>query len=198
MEFEVSEYFYKKSLWLKIWEVIEGFLMLFRLPFAYGKHILDKLKGIEEPKPREQDVWENHIAFETYAIESLAIGNKELKWLFESDVLDFPNWEDWDDPFRPLLKIRAQPEIEKLNRAYFDEIELKTEQGIYLIRINEKGKGMTLCLLPFNKPELIEILQLKPLSWTFRISESGTLELLGFGSKGKHRLELKPITTNPI
>ena len=194
MEFEVTENFYKYSLWLKIWEVIRGFLLLFYVPIAYGKHFFDKLRGIEEPEPREQNVWENHIKFEAYAIESLALGSEDSTRLLESEILDFPDWKDWDDPFRFLLRFRSQPEIEELNNAFFDEIDLKTEQGIYLIRVNEKGKGMTLCLLPSNKPELVEIVQLKPLSWIFNTTESGTLELIGFANKGKHRKEIKLTT----
>jgi hypothetical protein len=117
--------------------------------------------------------------------------------LLESETLDFPDWKDWDDPFRFLLKFRSQPEIEALNNTFFDEIDLKTELGIYLIRVNKKGKGMTLCLLPSNKPELIEIAKLKPLSWIMNTIESGTIELLGFADKGKLRTEVKLTTTQP-
>jgi hypothetical protein len=140
MEFEVTENFYKYSPWLKIWEVIRGLLMLFYVPIAYGKHLFDKIRGIEEPNPREQNVWQNHIEFDTYALESLALSNEESMQLLESETLDFPDWKDWDDPFRFLLKFRSQPEIEALNNTFFDEIDLKTELGIYLIRVNKKGK----------------------------------------------------------
>jgi hypothetical protein len=197
MEFEVTENFYKYSPWLKIWEVIRGLLMLFYVPIAYGKHLFDKIRGIEEPNPREQNVWQNHIEFDTYALESLALSNEESMQLLESETLDFPDWKDWDDPFRFLLKFRSQPEIEALNNTFFDEIDLKTELGIYLIRVNKKGKGMTLCLLPSNKPELIEIAKLKPLSWIMNTIESGTIELLGFADKGKLRTEVKLTTTQP-
>ena len=180
MEFEVTENFYKYRPWLKIWEVIRGFFMLFYIPIAYGKHLFDKIRGIGEPEPREQNIWQDHIEFDTYTLESLALGNEESMQLLESGTLDFPDWKDWDDPFRFLLKFRSQPEIEALNHAFFDEIDLKTELGIYIIRLNEKGKGMTLCLLPSNKPELVEIAELKPLSWTMSAKESGTIELFGF------------------
>jgi hypothetical protein len=197
MEFEVTEDFYKYSPWLKIWEVIKGFLMLFYVPVAYGKHLFDKLRGIEEPEPREQNIWQNYIEFDTYALESLALGNEVSMHLLESGALDFPDRKDWDDPFRFLLKFRSQPEIEALNNAFFDEIDLKTELGIYLIRVNEKGQGMTLCLLPSNTPELIEIVKLKPLSWIMTEMESGTIELIGFADKGKLRTEVKLTTTKP-
>ncbi len=195
MQFEITENFYRYSPWSKAWEVIRGLLTIFYIPIAYGKHLFDKLRGIEEPHPREQDVWQHHIEFETYAIESLALGIEETTRLLESEALDFPNWKDWDDPFRFLLKFRSQPEIEELNYAFFDQIDLKTELGVYLVRIDEKGKGMTLCFLPSNEPELVEIVKLQPLCWSLSVTESGLIELLGFADKGKYKKEVRLTTT---
>ena len=155
MQFEITEKFYKYSPWLKVWEVIRGFLTIFYLPIAFGIHLFDKLRCVKEPESREQNIWQDHIEFDAYGLESLALGNEELTQLLESKTLDFPDWKGWDAPYRFLLKFRSRPEIEELNNAFFDEIDLKTELGIYLIRVNEKGKGMTLCLLPSNKPELV-------------------------------------------
>ena len=194
MQFEITENFYKYSPWLKIWEVIRGFLTIFYLPIAYGKHLIDKVRRIEEPEPREQNVWQNHIEFSTYKVESLALSNEETTQLLESESLDFPDWKDWDDPFRFLLIFRSYPEIEELNDTFFDEIDLMTEQGIYLIRVNKKDEGMTLCLLPSNEPTLIEIVKLKPLCWSINATESGTIELIGFANKGKHQIDIKLTT----
>lgn len=178
-----------------MWEIIRGILMIFYLPFAYGKHLFDKLRNVKEREPREHNIWQNYVKFDTYTLELLVLGDEESIELLESKTLDFPNWKDWGDPFRSLIKYRSQPEIEELNKAVFDEIDLKTKLGIYLIRINEKGKGMTLCLLPSNKPEIIDIVELKPLSWNMGITKSGTIELLGFADKGQYKMNIKPTTT---
>jgi len=191
MQFEVTERFYRYSPWLKIWELIRGFLVIFYLPIAYGKHLVDKVRGIKKPEPREQCIWQHHVEFDTYLLQSLALGDEESTQLLNSDTLDFPSWRDWDDPFRFLLKFRSQPEIKELNNAFFDDIDLKTELGIYLIRINEKGKGMTLCLLLSKKPELIEIVQLKPLSWNISTKDWRTILLWGFGDEGKYEKEIR-------
>jgi hypothetical protein len=196
MQFEINEKFYRYSPWLKLWEVIRGILNLFYIPVAYARHLIDKIRGIEEPRPRQQNVWLNHVKHNTYKIESLALSDEESTKLMESETLDFPYWKDWDDPFRLLLSFRAQPEIKELENALFDEIDLNTELGTFLIRINKKGEGMTLCLLPSDAPTLIEVVRLKSLSWVMNEEEDGTINLLGFAEKGKHQMGLKLITPN--
>ena len=166
--------------------------MIFYVPVAYGRHLFNKWSGTAAPKAREQNIWRTHIEFEAYQLESMALGNKEFDQLLETEALDFPGWKDLDDPFRHLLNFRSQPDIEGLQNTFFDEVDLKTALGIYLIRINEKGKGMTLCLLPSNKPELVEVIELKPLSWHISMTGSGAITLLGFSDKGRYEKEIKP------
>jgi hypothetical protein len=79
MEFQITEEFFKYNPWLKVWEVIRGILTLFYIPFAYGKHLVDKIRGIKEPKVREQNVWQEHAQYGTFKLHSLAIDNEESK-----------------------------------------------------------------------------------------------------------------------
>lgn len=190
MQFEITEHFKRQSLWLKVWEVLRGFLLIFYVPLAYGKHLIERALGVKEPELQKQDAWLSHVQYDTYTVASLALGNSAVEKLLESDTLDFPYWEDWGDPFRFVLRFKAQPAIKELENAYFDEIDLRTDWGLFLIRINTKGNGMTLCLLPSDEPTLIEVVELKPLSWIMNEMQVGRIELLGYTNQGEHRLEL--------
>ena len=85
--------------------------MLFYVPIAYGKHLFDKIRGIEEPKPREQNVWKNHIEFDTHSwvfqkfynveshsVEYLLQRNKSMCNLLSPDLVGFRIYQ-----FTPLL-----------------------------------------------------------------------------------------------
>ena len=186
MHFQIQEDFIKQSRGARIWEVIQGYLMIFYLPIALGKYLINRLRGIKEPELREENTWLEHAQFDGLKLWSLALDNEATSKIYESETLDFPNWEDHEDPFRFLLKFRTEPAIPELENAFFDEVELVTGDGIYLIRINEEGKGMTLCLLSAKEKKLIDIARIKPLSWLIEKTAGGDLQLTGYADKGKH------------
>ena len=190
MQFQTQEEFIKYSPWARIWEVISGVLMIFYLPIAFGKYLINKLRGIKEPEPREPNIWLEHAQFDGLKLWSLALDNEQSIKILESETLDFPDWKDWEDPFRNLLKFRTEPTLPELENMFFDEVELKTVSGIYLIRANEKGKKMTLCLLSPTEKKLIEVTRVKPLSWTIDKIDSTTIQLTGYSDKGKHLVKV--------
>lgn len=196
LQFEITENYQPYSLWEKIWEVISGLLTIFYVPFAYGKHLLDKLRGIEEPEDREEDVWLLHAKFSDYQIESFAIDSDKAANLVLSEVYDFPDWKDWDSPLMYLLKFRSTPEIKALENVLFGDNDLMTEDGLYLIRVNKKGRKMTLCLLTSAKPALIEVTQLKPLSWHLEATETG-IALTGNADQGIHEVKIIVTRSTP-
>ena len=165
--------------------------MVFYLPVAFGKYVIKRLQGIKEPTPREQNIWLEHSEFKDFKLWTLALGQEELTNILEADALDFPDWKDWEDPFRNLLKLKTEPVVQELEHALFDEMELVTESGIYLIRINAKGNGMTLCLLSAKRNKLIEITRLKPLSWVIQKKDKSHLQLSGYADGGKYVVNVK-------
>lgn len=191
MEFEINESFEKYTFWDKAKEALQGYLTILYLPFAYAKHLVDKVRGIKELRKRKLGVWSDYINYDTYKVDSLALSDEESTKILESEILDFPDWKDWGDPFRSILRLKAIPQIKELKDSFFDEIDLKTKVGTFLIRINKKGKGMTLCILTSEKPELIEVIKLKPLSWILEESDKGIIQLSGFADKGVHQIEVK-------
>lgn len=191
MHFQIQEEFIKNSLGAKIWEVIRGSLTIFYLPIAFSKYLINRLRGIKEPEPRAQNVWLEHGQFDGFKLWSLALNNEQSTKMVESDTLDFPDWKDWEDPFRHLLKFRTEPPLSELEHTFFDEVDLQTESGVYLVRLNKKGKGMTLCLLSAQEKRLIDIARIKPLSWWLEKTENGDLQLTGYADKGKHVVKVK-------
>jgi hypothetical protein len=198
MHFQTEEYYHKYSPWLKVWEVVRGYLMLFYLPIAFGKHLLEKMHGVVEPEIRQCGVWLEHAEYNDLLIWSLALKEEEHNNLIKSDVFDFPHWEDWEDPFRSILKIRTEPTLNDVEDMFFHAVELQTEDGLYLIRINEKGKGMTFCYLSAADMNLYEVINLKPLSWIIDLIDENTLSLTGYADKGKYVIKVKTGHTNRI
>ena len=190
MEFEIEERIERYTFWQQAWFVTRGFLAIFYIPIAYGKHIVNKLRGIKEPDLRPQNEWVKHKETDSMEVWSYAIGDEEeYKRLFEQ--LDFPDWKDWDDPFRFLLKLKTDPKIDQIEEQYFDEQYLETNYGIYVIRINPKGHGMTLCLLHSKDLKLIEVINLKPLSWYIKMLDDSAIELTGPSDKENNIIRIK-------
>lgn len=196
MHFQTEEYYFKDSPWKKGWEFFRGILLIFYAPFAYGKHLINKMHGIVDPEPRIQGAWQEHSVFENLIVLSHALNDEDAEKLYESDTLDFPYWKDWDDPFRYLLKFKTEPKLVELETMYFDEVGLVTERGIYLIRINEKG--MSLCFISAPETKLYEITHLKPLSWIIEQIDHTTVQLTGYSDKGMHLIKVKTGYNNRI
>ncbi len=191
MHFRIEEHYYKQSSWSKLMEVMIGFLMLFYLPIAYGRDFIKKIKGTVDTEPVQQDVWIELSEVEYLKVWSLALNDEEATRLLESEKLDFPNWKDWEDPFRFLLKVKTEPLLPDLEDMIFDEVSLVNNRGIYLIRINEKGKGMTLCFISATEGKVYEVRHLISLSWVIDQIDDTTIQLSGHSDKGKYVVKVE-------
>ena len=153
-------------------------------------------KKIKEPELRLTDVWIENKSYSDLKIWTYAIDDEiECEKLLNS--LDFPDW-DIINPFSFILKIKTEPSLKLLNGQYFDENILETESGIYLIRINQKGLGMTLCFLDILNQNFIEITKLKSLSWEIKNLGKEYIELEGHTNKEKNIIQIKNCLQHPI
>ncbi|QNR25259.1 hypothetical protein [Croceimicrobium hydrocarbonivorans] len=193
MKFELSEYYSAYSRLTKFKEVLEGILLIFIFPFFYVRHLFAKIKGSNEAMGSELNTWKSYAVCGSYSLESRVLKNEEVEALLEGNQLDHPDWLDWDDPFRDVMKFRAFPEIPALSEAHFDEVDLKTEQGIYLIRFNPKSEGMTLCFLANDEARLIEVTNLRSLTWVLSELKPGLVQADGYANKGVYQVLIKEV-----
>lgn len=148
-----------------------------------------KIRGIKEPELRTTNLWIKVEGYKDFEIWTFAVEDEnENERLLNS--LDFPDWEIID-PFRFILKIKTVPDLELLNGSYFDENMLETEKGIFIIRINKKGFGMTLCFLDAFNQNFIEVTKLKSLSWEIKYRNNALIELEGYDKREKHIVQIK-------
>lgn len=184
MQFQVRQTYTPFTVGFKIKAILRGFLTLFYLPFEFARHLFQQLFGIKEPVGRPENVWLHHEPETRFDLRTFALDNETSENLVEAGELAFPEWKDWNDPFRLMIRIRTNPKLPDLEQLLFDEVLLTAEPGTFAIRINPKDQGMTLCL--FTHGQLTEITALKSLSWNFTRYADHQLILTAYADQGKY------------
>ncbi len=89
-----------------------------------------------------------------------------------------------------MFRVKSKPEILGLKGMFFDYQYLKTDQGIFLLSFNGKGKGMSIWFIDHVKYKMKKVKDLES-SWWYIEEKNGAITLNTTLNKSDINIEIE-------